>query len=317
MHLRASTPGMALPSSLVAIGDRTDERIVTMLDAEILRWSAVAPEVAEPLSTLRDFVSAGGKRLRPAFCYWSFVGAGGDPGDPVVVDVGAALELLHTFALVHDDVMDGSDIRRGRAAVHRSYIDHHDLQLDARGEARRFGEGAAILIGDFAFVYADILFASAPAAARPVFDELRLELCVGQYLDLAAMANGPRARARGVLRGGVGPGVLHRLARLLAGVLERVLRRAARALLGRRRARQRGAGDAQGKDDGEGRGGPSREETEHRHACGPSALRDPARTGHPSIDGIGLLNGLSAAEGAHPSGMNLERSRSNSSWACS
>jgi geranylgeranyl diphosphate synthase type I len=196
MHLRASTPGMALPSSLVAIGDRTDERIMTMLDAEILRWSAVAPEVGEPLSTLRDLVSAGGKRLRPAFCYWSFVGAGGDPGDPVVVDVGAALELLHTFALVHDDVMDGSDTRRGRAAVHRSYIDHHALSLDARGEARRFGEGAAILIGDFAFVYADILFASAPAAARPVFDELRLELCVGQYLDLAGMANGPRARAR-------------------------------------------------------------------------------------------------------------------------
>ena len=167
MHLRASTPGMALPSSLVAIGDRTDERIVAMLDAEILRWTAVAPEVGEPLSTLRDLVGAGGKRLRPAFCYWSFVGAGGDPDDAVVVDVGAALELLHTFALVHDDVMDGSDTRRGRAAVHRSYIDHHELSLDARGEARRFGEGAAILIGDFAFVYADILFASAPPAAAP------------------------------------------------------------------------------------------------------------------------------------------------------
>jgi len=196
MHLRASTPGMALPSSLVAIGDRTDERIVAMLDAEILRWTAVAPEVGEPLSTLRDLVGAGGKRLRPAFCYWSFVGAGGDPDDPVVVDVGAALELLHTFALVHDDVMDGSDTRRGRAAVHRSYIDHHVDSRDARGEARRFGEGAAILIGDFAFVYSDILFASAPAAARPVFDELRLELCVGQYLDLAGMASGPRARDR-------------------------------------------------------------------------------------------------------------------------
>ena len=196
MHLRAPMPGMALPASLVAIGDRTDERILAMLDAEILRWTTVAPEVGEPLATLRDLVSAGGKRLRPAFCYWAFVGAGGDPDDPVVVDVGAALELLHTFALVHDDVMDGSDTRRGRDAVHRSYIDHHVRQGDARGESRRFGEGAAILIGDFAFVYADILFASAPPAARPVFDELRLELCVGQYLDLAGMANGPAARAR-------------------------------------------------------------------------------------------------------------------------
>src|SRR5690242_5623907 len=103
MHLRAPMPGVALPGSLVAIGDRTGERIVVMLDAEIQRWSAVAPEVGEPLRVLRDLVAAGGKRLRPAFCYWSFVGAGGDPDDATVVDVGAALELLHTFALVHDD----------------------------------------------------------------------------------------------------------------------------------------------------------------------------------------------------------------------
>ncbi|MEX2100232.1 MAG: polyprenyl synthetase family protein [Acidimicrobiia bacterium] len=195
MHLRAPVPGMGQPMSLVEIGDRTDDRIVSMLDAEILRWTAVAPEMAEPLATLRGLVSAGGKRLRPAFCYWSFVGAGGEPNDAAVVDVGAALELLHTFALVHDDIMDGSDMRRGRAAVHRSFIDQH-VSANARGEARRFGEGAAILIGDFAFVYADMLFASAPSEARPVFDELRLELCVGQYLDLAGMANGPRLRAR-------------------------------------------------------------------------------------------------------------------------
>ena len=195
MHLRAPVPGMALPASLVEIADRTDDRIGSMLDAEVMRWTAIAPEIAEPLSTLRDLVSAGGKRLRPAFCYWSFVGAGGDPDDSVVVDVGSALELLHTFALVHDDVMDGSDIRRGGAAVHRSYIDQH-VSAGSRGEARRFGEGAAILIGDFAFVYADMLFASAPPTARPVFDELRLELCVGQYLDLAGMASGPRARER-------------------------------------------------------------------------------------------------------------------------
>ena len=196
MHLRVPMPGVALPESLVAVGERTGERIVAMLDAEIQRWTAVAPEVGEPLRVLRDLVAAGGKRLRPAFCYWAFVGAGGAPDDPTVVDVGAALELLHTFALVHDDVMDGSDTRRGQDAVHRSFIARHEGDGGARGEARRFGEGAAILIGDFAFVYADVLFADAPPAARPVFDELRLELCVGQYLDLAGSSNGPRASAR-------------------------------------------------------------------------------------------------------------------------
>jgi geranylgeranyl diphosphate synthase type I len=111
--------------------------------------------------------------------------------DPRVADAGAALELLHTFALVHDDVMDGSDQRRGMPSVHRAFIDRHR----ARGwvaDSRRSGEGAAILIGDFAFVYADRLLGEIPPAARRIFDELRVELCVGQYLDLVGTASASR-----------------------------------------------------------------------------------------------------------------------------
>ncbi|HUF83465.1 MAG TPA: polyprenyl synthetase family protein, partial [Acidimicrobiia bacterium] len=155
--------GTAVPPSLAEVGERAEQRIITLLDAELTRWRAVDVDLAQPLTALRDLVRAGGKRLRPAFCHWSFVGAGGEPDDRVVVDVGAALELLHTFALVHDDVMDGSDLRRGRPAIHREFIGHHE-DVNWRGEPRRFGEGAAILIGDFAFVYADVLFASAPPA---------------------------------------------------------------------------------------------------------------------------------------------------------
>src|SRR5207248_344040 len=130
---------------------------------------------------LRDLVLAGGKRLRPAFCHWGFVGAGGAPDDPMVVDAGAALELLHTFALVHDDVMDGSGRRRGMATVHRAFEDRH-------AAAGWSGEGVAILVGDLAFVYADILLAAAPAPAGQVFSELRLEVNIGQYLDLLGTA---------------------------------------------------------------------------------------------------------------------------------
>ena len=108
---------------------------------------------------------------------------------PSVVDAGAALELLHTFALVHDDVMDGSDRRRGRAAIHTAFIAAH-AQRGWRAESRRFGEGAATLVGDLAFVYADVLFGEAPVSARRVFDELRIELCIGQYLDLVGTASG-------------------------------------------------------------------------------------------------------------------------------
>jgi geranylgeranyl diphosphate synthase, type I len=171
------------------VGGRAESRIVALLDREITRWRGIDPAVGEPLADLLALVLAGGKRLRPAFCYWAFVGAGGDPADPRVVDAGAALEMLHTFALVHDDVMDGSALRRGLPAIHTAAMARHE-QREWRGEARRFGEGAAILVGDLAFVYADMLFGEAPPDARRVFDELRVELCVGQYLDLVGTASG-------------------------------------------------------------------------------------------------------------------------------
>src|SRR5438045_3646198 len=161
--------------------------MAALLDAEVERWAALDDSLKEPLVYLRDLVLAGGKRLRPAFCHWGFVGAGGAPDDPMVIDAGAALELLHTFALVHDDVMDGSGRRRGMATVHRAFEDRH-AAAGWSGEGRRFGEGVAILVGDLAFVYADILLAAAPAVAVHVFSELRLEVNIGQYLDLLGTA---------------------------------------------------------------------------------------------------------------------------------
>ncbi|MGH9180250.1 MAG: polyprenyl synthetase family protein, partial [Acidimicrobiales bacterium] len=95
----------------------------------------------------------------------------------------------HTFALIHDDVMDGSERRRGGQTVHRDFEDRHRRD-DWRGEGRRFGEGVAILVGDLAFVYADRLLAGAPPAAVEVFTELRLEVNVGQYLDLLGTVRG-------------------------------------------------------------------------------------------------------------------------------
>ncbi len=185
----------APPPSLASVGAAIETRVDGLLAAEIERWTLVDAALAAPLEALRALVTAGGKRLRPAFCHWAFVGAGGDPNDPRVVDVGAALELLHTFALVHDDVMDNADRRRGQASVHAAASSEH-RRTAGRGEARRFGEGVAILVGDFAFVYADMLVATLDPESRALYDELRVELCVGQYLDLAATAAGARDAAQ-------------------------------------------------------------------------------------------------------------------------
>jgi geranylgeranyl diphosphate synthase type I len=191
--VRALPPSVAVPRSVAEIGPRVDARIDALLACELERWTAVDTSLAEPFDALRQLVLAGGKRIRPAFCHWAFVGAGGSAADTAAVDAGAALELLHTFALIHDDIMDGSPTRRARDTVHVSFEDRH-LMHSWRGERRRFGEGVAILVGDLAFVYADMLLTGAPPAAIAVFNELRIEVNVGQYLDLAATARGDLSR---------------------------------------------------------------------------------------------------------------------------
>ena len=172
-----------VPGRLHQIAKRVEARIDDLLAAELERWTRVDPALAAPLESLRALVLAGGKRLRPAFCHWAFVGAGGDPEDPKIVDAGASLELLHTFALIHDDIMDGSLTRRGLEATHVVF-QHLHADNAWHGEERRFGEGVGILVGDLAFVYADLLLQGAPVDAATVFTELRLEVNIGQYLDL-------------------------------------------------------------------------------------------------------------------------------------
>ncbi|MHB8671062.1 MAG: polyprenyl synthetase family protein [Acidimicrobiales bacterium] len=191
----ASTPrrppslGLVAPPSLAAIAAAVDGRVRALLAEEVARWTLLEPDLEEPIGALTALVLAGGKRLRPAFCHWAFVGAGGDPEDPKVVDAGAALELLHTFALIHDDIMDGASTRRAMDTLHVTFEERHATG-GWRGEGRRFGEGVALLLGDLAFVYADLLLAGAPAEALAVYNELRIEVNIGQYLDLLGTARG-------------------------------------------------------------------------------------------------------------------------------
>lgn len=176
-----------VPSALVEVAERVGDRLTDVLDDERQRWQELDPALEAPIVALARLVLSGGKRLRAAFCHWSFVGAGGDPDDPIVLDAGAAFEFLQAFALIHDDVMDGSPTRRGVPAIHAEFAATH-RRSGWRGEARRFGEGVAILAGDVAHVYADRLMTHAPEAALAVWHELRIELNVGQYLDIEGTA---------------------------------------------------------------------------------------------------------------------------------
>ncbi|MCU0270289.1 MAG: polyprenyl synthetase family protein [Acidimicrobiales bacterium] len=177
------------PAEIQVIAARVRDRLAAVLDDEQQRWQPLDPDLAQPLASITRFVMSGGKRLRPAFCYWGFVAAGGRPDDGVVVDVGAAFEFLHAFALMHDDVMDGSATRRGQATIHTEFAGLH-REHGWRGEPRRFGEGIAILAGDLAEVYADRLLLEVPHEARSLWQELKIEINVGQYLDVLGTVRG-------------------------------------------------------------------------------------------------------------------------------
>jgi geranylgeranyl diphosphate synthase type I len=97
--------------------------------------------------------------------------------------------MLHTAALVHDDVIDGSARRHDADTVHVQFAALH-RRNGWRGQADRFGEGVAIVVGDLAMVYSSRLLAGAPAPALSVFEEMRLEVNVGQYLDVLGAAQG-------------------------------------------------------------------------------------------------------------------------------
>lgn len=179
------------------------EQVGRVLAGFLDRQRAVLAGIDEGLVPVLDAAGAllaDGKRLRPAFCYWGWRAAGGaglgdDRGGRRILTAAAALELLHASALVHDDVIDGSETRRGRPAVHRSFAARHAAG-NWRGSAGSFGAGAAILVGDLLLAWTgELLRASGlPAAAlnrgQPVLDAMRTELLAGQYLDLLGQAAG-------------------------------------------------------------------------------------------------------------------------------
>jgi geranylgeranyl diphosphate synthase type I len=185
----------AAPQSLLDVASRVDKRLESLLAVERERWAKVDADLVPPIDEIARLVLAGGKRLRPAFCFWGFVGAGGDPTDELVIDAGAALELLHAFALFHDDVMDGSLTRRGEPTTNAKFEASHGANKLA-GESRRFGDGVAILVGDLAYVYSDQLMRNASPQAWTIWNELRIELNFGQYLDMLGSAMNERRREK-------------------------------------------------------------------------------------------------------------------------
>jgi len=181
-----SMPKADTPAFVALVADAVERELVSFLDHEQEVWSKNDGDLTVAFDEIRGLVLGGGKRIRPAFCYLGARAVGGSL-TPDVVSAGAALELLHAMALFHDDVIDGSFTRRGRTTTHVRQTERHEAAAWA-GDASRFGEGVAILVGDLAFVFADKLMADMPAVVRDEWTRMRLEVNIGQYLDVVGSA---------------------------------------------------------------------------------------------------------------------------------
>jgi geranylgeranyl diphosphate synthase, type I len=183
------SPLAAPPPVLTALRAEIDASLVSALDRLLPRLAATHPTLAAVTDELRAFV-AGGKRVRPALLLLGFEAAGG-PDRHDVHGPALSLELLHTCALAHDDVIDRAPTRRGRPSIHQAFAQRH-RDAGWAGDAAAYGEAVAILLGDLAFVHADELFLTAQVPADALlaglarFTVLREEVMAGQYLDLHA-----------------------------------------------------------------------------------------------------------------------------------
>src|SRR5262249_57811992 len=131
------------PAALGHIRDQVGSTLRGFLAQQRMALLQAGAELLPGLDALEELLEAG-KRLRPAFCYWGWRGAGGEDGQAILA-AAAALELLHASALVHDDVMDGSDTRRGRPSLHRLFAVRPAVPR-GQGAPEPFRRGAALRI---------------------------------------------------------------------------------------------------------------------------------------------------------------------------
>ncbi|QVJ02567.1 polyprenyl synthetase family protein [Nocardiopsis eucommiae] len=185
-------------SAVSVIRSDVDRELSSFCASHRERLLEIGEELAPAMDSLEVMVSAG-KRLRPTFAYWGWRGAGGADRDDRMVRAAASLEFLQACALVHDDVIDNSDTRRGRPATHRRMAALH-ADHGWNGDSDGFGEGAAILIGDLCLAWSDEMYQASGfspdtlQAGRRPFDAMRTEVMAGQYLDTLEQVRGTATR---------------------------------------------------------------------------------------------------------------------------
>lgn len=177
------------PAVIDQVSLRLDAFVARMREETVAYGADASAFIASAENTLR-----GGKRLRARFCHagWASVSdLGGEGIEPTSLwDACAALEVFQSAALVHDDLIDNSDTRRGRPSAHRALEGEH-IDRGWAGNAIEFGRAAAVLLGDLLVAWSDDLMEAGIAASpyadavRAEYARMRRDVTIGQYLDIA------------------------------------------------------------------------------------------------------------------------------------
>lgn len=192
----------AAPGDFLGLLDGFREKLDRELDAWLAakrQAAAGSREMLELIDGVGDLVTHGGKRLRPALVYYTYRACGGARAEEAL-PVALATELLHTYLLIHDDIMDHAEVRRGQPSAHAHFRQLHQSR-GFHGDARDFGRSVAILLGDLAHTWAVELFTAAerPGELTRCFSMMSEEVLGGQYLELL-VAQRRAAREEDLLR---------------------------------------------------------------------------------------------------------------------
>lgn len=165
-----------------------DKQLLAFLVSKKIEASSLNPEASVLIDEIIRFSENGGKRVRPAFMYSGYAAAGGQAFEAILYTT-MAVELLHTFALIHDDIIDNSDLRRGQLTTHKQFEKIHK-EKRLLGDRKEYALSSAILTGDLALSFAEEIMTSAPfpqeriRRARYFFDQMKEQVIYGEYLDV-------------------------------------------------------------------------------------------------------------------------------------
>lgn len=174
------------------VRQRVDAQLEQFLASKSEQLADLSQQLV-PLAKLAVGILGSGKRLRPAFCWWGWRGCGGDDSDAAMM-AAASLEFLQAGALIHDDLLDDADTRRGMPSVHRAMATVH-VARQWLGDPEEFGRAAALILGDLCLGWSDEMYLSAALrtklSARPLLDAMKTEVMCGQYLDMLGQVRPP------------------------------------------------------------------------------------------------------------------------------